>query len=667
MNVLLRATALWALFAIAGCDQRPDDWLAEVQAFRGEAQRLRGTTIAPVKQPMFFRLGDRLQTGPRSQLELRLRNGGSLTVKPDTMIVFAARPTSEGLSLRLERGVVIGTAAKLEAATLLIGVGRRKIALASAARAEVSSANGRPGLVVEFGQATVSGPTGQREIVVAGKPLSFAPRRPDAAVDAVVEAAGDADVAHSEDAAQPASERRSLAVEVLGGRVLVQSPDRQRFVRLRGRRPSRLLSQSTLRLRPGSTVRLRGSTGAPLFLRGPATFVVGEKKDATGRRVLAIERIEGTLISHVRGRPGQVLSPVLIESVLITPRIRHRESELAIERAAGKVSLELRRGAAELREASGRRLPIEAAQRAELSAGRVSGPRSLPPGPLRIEADGGRRLFSGSARVPLTLRWLRPAGVGEVLVEVSPRSSMAEAIFADRLQRQELTLGVGRGRYFYRVRPVMADGSLAKPLLSGHLRVLPDTSHRALANLARPRNTLRASDRNTEVYYQNRLPHFTFSWSPIPRATRYRLKLFGEQHLRQPLVERLTRRTSLALRPGLLREGGYLWYVSGLAADGSLVRTTGERRLTIRYDNATPDLQIRRPREGQRVAAAMVEAAGVTIPGSKVYIDGKAVELDRSSRFRQPIALRRGRNIIVFRVVDKKRGSSYYLRTVIRR
>jgi hypothetical protein len=203
--------------------------------------------------------------------------------------------------------------------------------------------------------------------------------------------------------------------------------------------------------------------------------------------------------------------------------------------------------------------------------------------------------------------------------------------------------------------------------ITGRLSLVRDTSYRVLKNRRPPRNIIHESFGDTVVFYQNSLPHFEFRWRSVPKATSYVMKLFRAQNLTKPYRTATVRRPSVRFKSGTLGEGRYLWYVAARGRGSERLETSQSRRLRIRYDNATPDLQIVHPRNRLTVSAASVEARGVTIPGSTVSINGKAAELDETFRFRHQVALKPGLNYIVFRVTDKRRGPSLYLREVIRR
>ncbi len=77
-------------------------------------------------------------------------------------------------------------------------------------------------------------------------------------------------------------------------------------------------------------------------------------------------------------------------------------------------------------------------------------------------------------------------------------------------------------------------------------------------------------------------------------------------------------------------------------------------------------IQIVQPRNGLRVGAGSIEVKGIAIPGSKVFVNGTEATMDKAFRFSHAVALRPGTNYIRFRVVVPRRGSSFYIRRVVR-
>lgn len=370
-------------------------------------------------------------------------------------------------------------------------------------------------------------------------------------------------------------------------------------------------------------------------------------------------------IMYRNGPPGTRAASFSLGGVRIVPRVTHRRVELRITRDADGSTLEVLAGEALLSSPSGV-LTLEAGQEASLAGGQVDGPREPAPSRLTVSEPGRIRVFLPPSGASLTLAWSGKDGRAGSLVQVARSASMTRPLFADVIRRTRLTLARPRtGALFWRVSPVDAVGAPGKGI-SGQVTLLRDTSHRALRGARAPHNIIQEGDGNTTVYYQNRLPRFSLRWTPIAGATSYKIKVLKEQDLSRPLVQVAVTAAQANLPDGRLGEGRYIWYAAGRDRAGRLVGSSKNRTLTIKYDNATPSLQIISPRDGLRIETPAVEVKGVALRGTRVYIGGTLAPLDEASRFSRQVSITAGQNNLIFRVVHPRRGTSLYLRRVTR-
>jgi hypothetical protein len=650
-----RGLTLWGVALLlvgawgCGSKERPPDWVAAVESYTGTV------TVAPkgqgpakaVAKGQVLRVGDRLETASKSEAVLVLRNGGRITVKPDSVVLFRSRQPEKELSLALEQGSVLGTGSKVEGGELVITVGERKIRLSRTTSATVvvgEELEGAPKVLVTAGEAVVEGPGGKRtvvagqEVVLIAQP-DAAPPTPDAGVE-------------------PASKPTNYFLRSVGrGRVLIKRPGEDRFTPVRRGQWVEIPRGTLIKLLRRARAQLGPEKGKGSIIAGPGVMLV---KEGGGT-----EAVRGEIVLSERGKPGTQGSAFEVDGVTITPRVTHEKVDVRIRRKARGATVMVVAGEAELK-AKDKTVVAEAGQEVNVVGGTIGAPRMPPPAPFQVKHFGTLRVFTGEVRMPVTFRW-KKGEAKSALVQVSRYPSMARALFADVIKRQTLTIpGVTRGSLHWQVTPIGEDGQPGEPE-KGRLLLIKDTSHRVLKDYRPPRNTIHESFGNTTVFFQNRPPRFTFTWNPIEGAARYHLKVFREQNLQDPVVSEVTKKTKVTLRTGKLGEGTYLWYVVGRKPDDSLVRALKGRKLSVRFDNATPDVQIVYPRNGITVGEATIEAKGVTIPGSKVFIDGKEAELDKASRFSHPVSLKPGVNYIYFRVVAPKRGASIYLRRVTRK
>lgn len=662
LPILVVTLASVALLSACDCGKKgaPEDWVARVVTSSGTVSLkvAAGEGVRPAQADDYLRVGGSMITGKDGKATLALRNGGQLDILPNTTLTLRSNRPASKLDLKLLSGSVESTASKVAASELVINVGGRKVRLGSAARATITLPDGSvkgAAVVVNFGTASVDRQDGVTQKVVAGETLKL-----NVAAATKAKPKADAGVPRQDADSVKASPIVLYLASTGRGRVLYRQPGERGFRRLRGRKAVAIKPDTELKLGRRARVRVGPEKGKGMTLRGPAQLIVrAGEPDASGKRAVRVESKAGDLAIRERGKPGKPGGKLTVDGVTIATRVTWKRIDVDVKRERGRATVVVHRGEALLTDASGKVTRVEAGQRATIKGGAVSGPSQPPPGRLQIKRPGSMRVFTARRRLPVTLRW--DPGQGDVLVEVARNRRFSGALFADVIKRDVLTLPVPRGPLYWRVRPMQ--GGKPQKGTRGRLSLLVDTSYRRLKSKP-PKNTITPT--NTRVYYQNALPRFTFSWKRISGAVRYQFKIYRETNLSKPLVRKDTRRTTFRLRRPL-SEGRYLWYVSGRDRRGKVLRGMSGRTLTIRYDNATPNLQIIYPRNGLKVSKASLEVRGIAIRGSRVFVNGAAATLDESYRFRHTVNLKPGENKIVFRVEDKRRGSSIYLRYVTRR
>ena len=91
--------------------------------------------------------------------------------------------------------------------------------------------------------------------------------------------------------------------------------------------------------------------------------------------------------------------------------------------------------------------------------------------------------------------------------------------------------------------------------------------------------------------------------------------------------------------------------------NGGEDRRSEIRRFSIIKDGIPPVLTVDLLPE--TIDRGRTVVTGTTEPGSHVYIMGEAVATDRTGRFSQEIALRRGVNIVLVEAVDAAGNTTY--------
>lgn len=647
------------IMSLAGCKKTPADWVALVESVVGVVRlaQAQHDPLITAEKGNYIRIGGKLETGPASEALLPLRNGGKLTVKENSVVLFGSNAPEHNLSLLLEQGSVIGTGSSIEAAEFVIGVGQRKIRLLADGVATII-AGSEPKLIVNFGQATIEEVNGKVQTLIAGTELVLTTQQPeppklDGRVPPTIEAP-----------------EAAFYVQSTGpGKVLVKQLDDHTFLPLRFGEVIKIVTGTQLKLLSRAQIKLGEKAGNGWTVAGPAHFIVRDSPPIISGEnpVLRLEPVSGELRFSEEGIPGKIGSTIEIDGVKLIPKIVYRRLNIKLRREQGRSVVDVDAGEANLTSKE-RTLQLEAGQVAVLSRGKIVGPQMPQPAPMEIKSGGTVRVFSNDANLPVSFRWNPSEGFERNLFEISRSPGMRNPLFSDAIKRRIVTVPkTGRGTLYWHTLPVDATGNVTDKAITGKVVFLKDTSFRELKDRQPTKNTIHESYGNTTVYYQNMLPRFTFHWDPMNKATVYHIKVFREQTLTKPLFEQQLKATTITLAPGKLGEGSYIWYVAARDKDGSLVKTTQSRKLLIRYDNATPDLQIVYPPNGLTVSEETIEVKGVTIPGSQVSINGAYATLDETSRFSHLVKLKTGLNNVVFLVRDPKRGSSFYLRQVTRK
>jgi hypothetical protein len=222
----------------------------------------------------------------------------------------------------------------------------------------------------------------------------------------------------------------------------------------------------------------------------------------------------------------------------------------------------------------------------------------------------------------VSLAW---EGEGDAVVEVASDESFTRPLMRGVVHEPFANVPVpARGRLYWRVR--RPDGT---ELTRGSATFAPE---RAPKDLARVTNEVPEGPEKTTIFYQDKPPAVTFTYSPEPQASQYRISVYRSGELAKPVAERTVADTRAALPAGALGEGSFLWSVTPLGRSGKELRGGRMNKLDLVYDNSVPVLVVSTPKNGQK-AGKRVRAVGVAPVGAKVTINGKQASLDGKHRF----------------------------------
>jgi hypothetical protein len=398
-----------------------------------------------------------------------------------------------------------------------------------------------------------------------------------------------------------------------------------------------------------AVVRLRD--GRELVLQPGARLLV---KSASRER-LEVELEEGQILS----RGGRAAGAPSVELTLLTPlgitRVPAESGEAKIGVSGGDVQIDVGVGEIAFLDRTGREVTARANQRIEVNLG---GLQLLPgkAGTTRAPADvvlptqRGLRVYADHLK-EVTLSW--PAQLGEAEVEVARDPEFRQLLPVERSSAWQATVAAPRrGELHWRVK-----SGAAAPLY-GQARFQPDP-RRSLLDLRHPENVVDDKGQVTTVYFQGARPALTFTFTAVPGADRYRLRVYRPDALDAPLFEREVRETRCAVAADTLGEGKYLWHAQALDRHGRELGGGRLNKLSIAYDNSLTTLAIASPRPGERLGGKDMKVSGVAPLGSRLYLNGTPVPVDDKGRFEMRAP---GARAVIFRLVGKNGAESYWVR-----
>jgi hypothetical protein len=200
-----------------------------------------------------------------------------------------------------------------------------------------------------------------------------------------------------------------------------------------------------------------------------------------------------------------------------------------------------------------------------------------------------------------------------------------------------------QGRHGYEVRCMDSPDKVAA---KGDLTILRDAGTRTLPAFA-PSATVATDGRKYTVLYQQRLPKVTVTWPSAPEASGYTLTAGGR-----------TISTSAphhTFQSGALPAGTHQVVFSANTDPPRKSRTT---TVHVVYDTQAPAARVSDPPSGY-ASGSSVTVAGQALPGWKVSVEGKELEMDSQLRFSSQIS---AGSSLPIAFSHPTHGMHYYLR-----
>ncbi len=637
----VQSTALgsWFLAAASGCAPN-DAEVAHLRQTSGEVTlRLNeagAAQPAPRDQALFE--GNVIATGADGKAMVEFKGGNQVDLEPNTVLVIrrsgsttaevgavlmagSARASSRGQGVLLAIGTPFG----------LTEVG------AGASSVEVSL---KRGITVWVGEVAVLTPAGQRTTVTAGNAFTVL-----GLVVKVGETPGD-----------------SVVLPPLEY-VLLANPHQVQIKRAgeetwRAPKKREVIAQGdAVRTRRATSTRVQLGELASLALE-PQTELVFGQAGASGNERRARYQIDtGNVV--VQLRRDDATGPLHeVEVAGLTMVVEPGLSEAAVEVSAGggRAQVTVRLGRVRLSDGT----LVEAGQTVSVEKGKVvQAARPLAQTQVRLAAKSSAIVYYAGEPPPVELTWPAESGALAYQLELAGDRDFTKPVFREEVKRTSFMVDTLRaGRFHWRVKG-------RGDWLRGVVQVRKGHDMEC-ANCKR-KNIVDDTGEQTVIYYQKALPAITLRWKEVDGAVKYRAQVYADGEFDTPLAEKSVAATTAGFAEGTFAEGKYYWDVTAFGADGRELARGRMNTLSIAYDNAVVDLNIKTPKDGQKITTPSLLTRGEVQLGVKLSINAQKANVDHQGRFRETVPLARGANQLVYRTLSADLVERYYVRTVYRR
>lgn len=438
----------------------------------------------------------------------------------------------------------------------------------------------------------------------------------------------------------------SLAIVASAGKAEHKPAGAKAFTRVNPKKPPALAAGDALKVTDGRvTVAPEGSTSRFTLTRG-SEVVLLEAGSGAGLEATALDMKKGEL--EVNAPRAQKTKVGVAAGLGLSSEAG---GQYAVRKVGGGYELDAKAGDVTV-EREGQEPVVVPGGHTALIGGKDVRVRDAAREVVTLPSRNGLKLFHPGLK-KVTLTWDGPDEVKDWRIAISSEPGFKNPSLDGVVHERFVTVPVpARGVLYWRV--YKGDEEHER----GNVQFSPEPSS---ADLSRNKNLVPDGPDTTTIYYQDKPPVVTFTWAKEAGAARYALKVYREGELGKAIAERSADETQVALPESTLSEGKYLWSVTPTDAKGKELKGGRLNKLNMVYDNAVPQLIIKAPRNGE-AGGKSVRVAGIAPVGAKVFVNGKAMDLDEKARFEAQVApLPGGR--VVFRMVNGS-AETYTVRTV---
>ncbi len=612
---------------------------ATLEFKKGQVSLQRAGKTVPAELGYLY-VKDAIETGAGAEATIRFPGDRVIEIGPDARLVIGEDKT--GIVLEVARGLVLSrTPAPAPGnfgGTVMLSISTPfGLTRLGSTLNEVSVVVGKDSANIEVRVGTVAfvSRDGQTRNANAG--------------DTLVVTLGSAEFTHS--APPPSLVLEPIQVILLStsGRTEVKKKDARTWVAVR-KAGAELSAGEGVRVKDGSSVLQFPESTSRFTLNKGAEIVFDKSERGNGLEQSSLTLTRGDLLGSLAADRKSQLRVGGLELVSDAGgqfTLVKTADGVGVTSLTGDLLLRSNGAEVALRAGQTATVPSEGAPKVE-AAGRRE---------LVLPSRQGLRVFHSGLEA-LTLAWSGEAH--DYKVEVATDRGFSDKLLSGVVHQAQVDLPAPRqGALFWRITE--ADGG--KEVDSGSAVFQPEAADK---ELGRVRNEVPEGTEKTTIYYQDKPPAVTFTYRPEPNAAAYRLRVYKENALDKPVVERSVKEERLPLEAGILVEGNYIWEVMPLSSTGVELRGGKTSQLELAYDNAVPNLVIRSPRNGELLVGNTIEVAGVAPVGARVFVNGRPVTLDEKARFQASVAPTGKPPLVIFRMVPSSGPEVFTVRTLRR-
>jgi hypothetical protein len=615
--------------------------VAHLEQMRGQVVLQRGGTMGNAKLGTYLYLKDALITSAEASANLRFNQGQVVEIGPDARVVINQDET--GIVLNVDRGLVLtrvaagasgAAAGGATALTILTPFGITRLG-ADEGAVEVDVGKDGVRVNVLVGAVELVSRNGESQKANAGEKVLLTAGK----VEIEGRTQGDLTL-------QPIQ----VTVSAGGGKSEVKKQGQKKWKAV-GRGGEAVVEGDGVRVRSGrSTMSFKGSE-TRFALEDAAEVVLQKAGQGGGVEDSSLELKKGAVsLSLAPGRKSRVaLSGLQLES--------DQGGQFGVVKTRDGYDLQAVAGDVKVGK-DGKEQVVRAGQSARISD--KGGVEITPADKAEISIPTRNGLKVHHPGLPWAALSWSGDGDADYWVEVAFDARYEQRLLSGLVHSNYINVPIPRrGTLYWRVTQKDRSTEVDK----GWAAFAPEPPQK---DLARVRNEVQDGADKSAIYFQDKPPAVTFAYAPEEGASDYRVQVYKADALDKPVVDRKTAETKLPLEAGALAEGNYVWSVTPLDGKGAELRGGKFNKMEIVYDNSVPNLVITSPKNGEGARSAM-RAAGVAPVGARLYVNGKAVDLDDKNRFNMEVSPVGRPPVVIFRVSRPPASDTITVRTLRRR